>query len=184
MAVDKNRFDTEILEAADRYRNNPRVLKAIVQTESYYNPRAYRYEPELYKRLKAGDVFWAGKDPSVVSASYGLCQVLFTTAWALDRPLGYKTMTPSQFQEFAENLYNPRVSLDYGSRLLRILLDKVIAEKLDDRFEHLSRMDIALARYNGGSWKNPDEAGALRNQKYVDKVFRAYDEIPPLRRPT
>ena len=182
MPVDKNIYDTLIVEAADRYRNNPRILKSIVQVESYFNPRAYRYEPALFQRMKAKDPYWADKDPSIVSASYGLCQVLFSTAWAMERPADWNTMNHARFQQYAEGLYEPRVSLDLGSRLLRALLDKVWADKLPEKFEDLSAMSIVLARYNGGSYKNPDEDGVLDEQKYVDKVFRAFAEIKPLRR--
>lgn len=159
------------------------ILKAIAQVESSWQPRAYRFEPELFKRLKEKDPYWADKDPSIVSASYGYMQVLFTTAWVLGlRPANWRTLTHEEFQALAEAIYEPKYNIHLAAKLMRRLLNKVWADKIPQAFEGISAMDIALARYNGGSWKNPDEHGVLRNQKYVNKVWRAYEELKPKER--
>lgn len=159
---------------------NRTTLKAIAQVESSWQPRAYRFEPELFKRLKEKDPYWADKDPSIVSASYGYMQVLFTTAWVLGlKPANWKKLTHAEFQELAESLYDPATSVMLAAKLLRQLLNKIWADGVPQKYEGISAMDIALARYNGGSWKNPDEHGGLRNQKYVNKVWRAHEELKP-----
>jgi len=181
MAIDTKKYDDIFQRAGKENRFGPRhtfTLKAIVQVESHWNPRAYRYEPALFKRLKAKDVFWADKDPSIVSASYGLAQILFTTAWALGmRPPNWQTMGHSSFQAFAERLYDPETNVFLEAQLIRALLNKVWADQIPYKWENLSAMDIALARYNGGSYKNPDDVGVLDEQKYVDKVWRAYADL-------
>jgi len=178
MPIDTKKYDSIFSEVSNLHRTNPRILKAIVKVESSFLPRAYRYEPAFYKTMCAKDPYWIGKDPSVVSASYGLAQIMFTTAWSMGmKPDNWKTLKANEFQALAEGLYDPRTSITYESRLIRALLDSIWAAGIPNTYEHLSAMDCALARYNGGSWGNPKEDGSLRNQSYVDKVWRAYDEV-------
>jgi hypothetical protein len=181
MAIDTKKYDDIFKRASDKYKMGAKamlVLKSIVMVESTFRPRAYRFKPEFFKRLIKKEPWWADKDPSIVSASYGLPQILFTTAWALGmKPTNWKTLNHAGFQALAERLYDPEVCLFYEAQLVRALIDKVWADGIPHTFEHLSAMDVALARYNGGSYKNPDEAGVLDEQKYVDKVWRAHKEI-------
>lgn len=69
------------------------LLKGLVQVESNWEPRAYRYEPHIN------------------DASYGLTQTLMGTA----RSMGYAGP--------AEGLYQPAESLRWGARYLRKMLD-------------------------------------------------------------
>jgi len=178
MAIDTKKYDDIFVEVSNLHRTYPRVLKAIVKVESSFLPRAYRFEPAFYKRLCEKEPFWIGKDPSVVSASYGLAQIMFTTAWSMGmKPTNWKSMKSHEFQALAEGLYDPETNITYESRLIRALLDSVWKTGIPNTFEHLSAMDVALARYNGGSGGNPRDDGTLRNQSYVDKVWRAFDEV-------
>ncbi len=170
--------------AEQAHRVHRTILKSIAQVESSWMPRAYRFEPEFFKRLKEREPYWSDKDPSIVSASYGYMQILFTTAWSMDlKPSNWKTLKLHEFQALAEKIYEPRYNIMLGARLMRQLIDKVWSENLPWKFEDLSAVDIALARYNGGSHKNPDTEGNLRNQKYVDKVWRAWDTLNPKEEP-
>lgn len=181
MAVDTRKYDDIFARAAQKFYFGSKyilVLKAVVQVESSWMPRAYRFEPALFKTMKTKDPWWSDKDPSIVSASYGLAQVLFTTAWALGmRPANWKTMKHGEFQRLAESLYDPEKNIFFQAQLLRALVDKVWADRIPEKWEHLSALDVALARYNGGSHKNPDQGGILDEQKYVDKVWRAHADI-------
>lgn len=181
MAVDTRKYDALFKAAADKYDFGPKhtmVLKGIVQVESFWNPRAYRFEPEFFKTLKAKESYWADKDPSIVSASYGLSQILFTTAWSLGmKPSNWKKMSHAEFEQVAERIYDPATNLMLQAQLVRVLVDKVWADAVPAKFDHLSALDVALARYNGGSYKNPDDAGVLDEQRYVDKVWRAVADI-------
>ena len=181
MAIDTRKYDDIFNRAAEKYKMGDKmvlVLKSIVMVESTFNPRAYRFELAFFKSLIKKEPWWADKDPSIVSASYGLPQVLFTTAWALGmKPTNWKTLNHAGFQSLAERLYDPETNIFYEAQLVRALLDKVWEDKLPLKFESLSAMSVCLSRYNGGSFLNPSEDGILRNQSYVDKVWRAHKEI-------
>ena len=143
---------------AKRYRLEKLLLKAVAMVESSLKVRAYRFEPAFFDRYLAKKDEWKTRDPNEVSASYGLMQIMFTTAHSLG------------FRGTAEELYNPVYNIGLGAKLLRQNMDG----KKDTTNTALWPMDIALARYNGG-WKgNPGDDGTLRNQSYVDKVKTAY----------
>lgn len=81
-------FDDIIAASAARYNVPQSWIRAVIELESSGNSRAYRAEPAI-------------KD-----ASYGLMQLLTTTA----RGLG--------FQGSPEQLYEPATNIDLGSKLL------------------------------------------------------------------
>lgn len=81
-------FDTEILQASQKYGVPQSWIKAVIDTESAWNAAAYRAEPKIQ------------------DASYGLMQLLSKTA----RGLGY-TGDP-------DGLYDPATNIDLGTKLL------------------------------------------------------------------
>ncbi len=81
-------FDSEIRESATRWNVPEPWIKAVIETESSWNPQAYREE------MKIND------------ASYGLMQLLYKTALGL----GY-TGTSS-------GLYDPATNINLGTKLL------------------------------------------------------------------
>lgn len=81
-------FDYQIQLASAIYDVPISWIQAVIQTESSWNPYAYRYEPKIN------------------DASYGLMQLLTSTA----RGLGYGG-TP-------DGLFDPDVNVDLGTRLL------------------------------------------------------------------
>jgi len=87
-------YDELISRAAAQYDVPFLWIKAIIGTESSFNPNAYRAEPSI------GD------------ASRGLMQILEKTA----RGLG--------FAGPVEDLLNPAVNIDLGARLVRQLMDR------------------------------------------------------------
>lgn len=87
-------FDHLISAASDQYGVPFLWIKAIIGTESSFNPNAYRAEPQIN------------------DASRGLMQVLEKTA----RGLGYAGPV--------EDLFNPAVSIDLGTRLLKDLMER------------------------------------------------------------
>jgi len=140
------------------------LLKALVVIESDMNPRAYRYEPKFWDRYLKDNPLWCDKDPKVVSASYGLTQVMYVVA----RENGFK--------RGAEDLYDPVANIGLGAKILRGHHDDAIAEGV-----HIKTgtwpIKIALARYNGGRGGNPGADGRLRNHTYVDKVMEKWWEL-------
>lgn len=144
------------------------MVKSVCFCESNYAERAYRYEPAFWTKYLRDNPEWKDKDPSVVSASYGLMQIMWTTAWSMG------------FRGTQEDLWNPQKNVELGTRLLRMLIDKVFETVDLKQCPWLAPGDIALARYNGGSWKNPDLTPAeaeLRNAKYVARVRAKWDEL-------
>ena len=154
MALSEKELDRIFCMMGKKYKIKKLILKAVAVTESSLNERAYRYEPGFWDRYMKGKSEWEGRDVAEVSASYGLMQLMYATAtW-----LGFKGS--------GEDLYNPVINIELGAKLLRKLLDKVKVES-----SALWSIEIALSRYNGGAWRNPDKFGKLRTQKYVNKVL-------------
>ena len=144
-----------------KYRIEKTLIKSVATVESALDVRAYRYEPMFWERyLKENDA-WKNKDPKIVSASYGLMQLMFTTAWQLG------------FRGQAEDLYNPVINVELGVKLMRQLLVSIQLQGIDIKYQ-LWPIKIMLSRYNGGSRGNPRTDGLLRNQSYVDKVFEVW----------
>lgn len=86
-------FDGLIQTAGDTFAIDPALLKAHVSRESAFDPRAYRYEP------------------NVQDASYGLAQVRFKVAKGLG------------FGGIPDGLYAPYTNLFYAAKLIRQNLD-------------------------------------------------------------
>ena len=141
------------------------LLKAVAVCESGLNQTAYRYEPAFFRRYLKDKPEWKDRDPAEVSSSYGLMQLMFTTAVSLG------------FHGSGEDLYNPVINIELGAKLIRKLLDKVIADRKFEKFFWLSPLAISMAMYNGGSTLNPDDKGNLRNEKYVIRVLKEWQNL-------
>ena len=132
-------------------------LEAIVLQESGGNPKARRYEPAPDRAGRtdaASDADVPDRDDGLLEddESFGLMQVMGTN---IRRIVGAPPGTPLNFG-FA---LRPLMAMALGCRIL--------ADELDAAGD---KVDLALARYNGGSVGNPRSDGSLRNQSYVDGV--------------
>jgi soluble lytic murein transglycosylase-like protein len=145
-------YRAEIEAAAREHGLDADLVEAVVLTESLGMANAYRYEPEFWKRYMEGKPQWIGANPRRVSASYGLCQVMFPVAVEL----GYVGEP--------EGLFVPSVALDMGCMKLAELL------KWSG-----GNVEAALASYNGGKVGNA--APPYRNQAYVTKVMAALLQV-------
>ena len=145
----------QVRAAADTYTLDPDLFQALVEHESSYRPAAYRYEPAFWRRYLAGKPEWTDAEPERVAASYGLCQVMYTTA--LDHGL-----SPALEPEY---LFLPTVNLDLGAKILRGLLDRFGGSEVK-----------ALAAYNSG---NPDSD---TGRKYAGVVLGICDRLKGVRR--
>lgn len=132
--------------SAARHAVPPELIAGVIASESAFNPRAYRAEPQI------GD------------ASRGLMQLLERTA----RALGYEGAP--------EGLYDPRLNVELGTRLLRQNFNVArAAAPLATDHEIWTR---ALSAYNAGfSTVRPgdvkrDQGGQIINQPYIDRVRR------------
>jgi len=104
-----DRYWTIIDRVAQRYQVSQSLIQAVIHQESGGDPRAYREEKSI------GD------------ASYGLMQLLRRTAQAV----AGKRLT-------VEDLYNPRINIDLGTRYLATL------------HHYYNDWVLALIGYNGG----------------------------------
>jgi len=148
---------------AKKYGVEKLLLKAMGKVESNLNPKAFRHEPAFWTRYLADNPDWKDRDPQEVSSSYGIMQLMYTTAHMLG------------FRGTGEELYDPVINIMLGAKLLRKQLDKIRKDRL--KLPWYTHTQIALARYNGGYIKNPDSNGELRNVKYVNLVKAAYKSL-------
>ena len=140
-------------------------IGAIAFRESAWNPDAYRPEPRFYEKYIAADtptaIEWRkriddhGWQRVKCATSYGLMQIMFTTAW--ERGYRGKRAGP-------DGLLVPEVSLLYGAMHFRWLWNKY------------TTVYNAIAAYNAGSPRRYAENEYV-NQEYVDKVLAARDVL-------
>lgn len=152
--------DAIFSDMAAKYTLEKTLLLAVAMVESYLDPTAYRYEPGFWELIK-NNPLWKDRDPKEVSASYGLMQLMYTTAWALG------------FRGAGEELYDPAVNIDLGAKLIRQTFDSIKPEQ----YFKCWPTEIVLARYNGGYGGNPGPDGGLRNYQYTRKVLAWYWKI-------
>jgi soluble lytic murein transglycosylase-like protein len=158
-------YDKMFCVAGKKWNVKKLLLKAVAITESSLAPHAYRFEPLFWDRYMKDKPEWADKDPKVVSASHGLMQLMWPTAVGLG------------FDGTVDDLCDPMINIMLGAKLIRQLIDRATKQRLCDQFYWLAPLHIAIARYNGGSFKNPDESGVLRQQKYLRKVMKQWGEL-------
>jgi soluble lytic murein transglycosylase-like protein len=158
-------FDQMFCVAGRKYNLKRLLLKALAITESSLDPKATRFEPLFWDRYMKDKPEWADKDPKIVSSSWGLMQLMYPTATGLG------------FVGTAEELCDPMINIMLGAKLIRQLIDRVIKSRICDQFYWIAPLHAAICRYNGGSWKNPDDAGVLRQQKYLRKVMKQWGEL-------
>lgn len=129
-------YDDIIESAAKQYSVDPNLIRAIIAVESSWNPNATRYEPTLR------------------DSSYGLMQVLLSTA---RRVSGNSGLT-------AQQLLDPTVNILVGTAYLRELMGR-----------YPTNLDDVIAAYNAGTPTRSIIPGrTYTNQDYVNKVRSYY----------
>jgi len=134
---------------------DPDLIEALVICESIGCADAFRFERGFYLQYLKDNPKYAGHNPRRIASSYGLCQVMFTTAQLFDYPY-----------EEPEYLFIPAINLEYGCRILGDLLEWADGDAMK-----------ALAGYNGGKggWTSKDP------QDYCKRVIRKFEEIQAAR---
>jgi len=145
-------YDAEVLTQAQIYGLDPNLVKAVVMVESAGETSAYRYEPGFWMRYMAHKPEFDGANPRRVSSSYGLMQVMYTTA------------TQHGFKDAPEALFIPLIGLAYGCAHLKYLL-----AQCDGNVEQ------ALCQYNGGEGGNTKPP--YRNAAYARKALAWYEQF-------
>lgn len=146
--ISRTSYSTLISTTAVSHGLDPLSVEAMVIQESGGNTHAYRFEPQFWSRYLAKTPLWKDKVPSRVSASYGLMQIMYVTAWEIG------------FRGEPEELFIPTVGLAWGCVQLKKLLDWAKGD-----------YNSAFAAYNGGRADNePGHKPLLRNQTYASQV--------------
>ena len=158
-------YRAEVEAAADRHGLDPDLVHAMCLVESSGNTRAYRYEPAFYARYMANDPRWKDAEPTRVSASYGLLQVMYLVALEF----GFQKTAPP------EQLYLPAVGLEYGCRVIAERMAWVNHAAADVSAD--TRLRAALASYNGGKGGNAADHRPDRNANYADKVLATLAQV-------
>ncbi len=162
----KSPYRAEIEVAAAARNLDPDLVDAISEQESDHRFSAYRYEPGFWTKYLAPNPIWSSRKPLEVSASYGLMQVMFTTA------------VEHGFDGPPWELFAPAVALEYGCRVMVSHLDwstKAFSGNPGDK----SRIVLAsaLAAYNGGRKGNDPDNVPDRNHEYAESVLRRLARI-------
>lgn len=127
-------FRNPILAASKKYGVPAPVIIATISTESSGESTAYRYEPAFYKRYIQDKTAWKDNpyydDPKRISASYGLMQIMYPTAYTVG------------FRGEPEDLYDPQQNIEAGAAY--------IASKAQVKQHGWDPPKIACA-YNAGS---------------------------------
>jgi len=158
-------YRAEVEQVSAEYDLDADLVHAMCLVESSGNTRAYRYEPAYFLRYMCKDARWNDADPRVVSASYGLMQVMYQVAIEF----GFApTDTPEQ-------LYIPLIGVTYGCKVLaeRIRWTNKAAPDLSVD----TRLRAALASYNGGKGGNAADHQPDRNARYAAKVLRVLADV-------
>jgi len=150
------------LSAAHRYGLDLRLVCALCEVESGWNPWAVRHEPNykwLYGKLEDGYLGTVDTELAMQRTSWGLLQIMGAVA----RERG--------FRGWLTELCDPAVNLEWGCKHLRWMIDHNNAYGLPDY--RIKPEDLAAA-WNGGKARFVD--GKYTNQSYVDRVVKAMEE--------
>lgn len=153
--TEKQQIFISILNVASEQNLDNILVQAIVQTESSFNDKAYRFEPMFYVRYLKFNKDWKThrliNEPKRISASYGLSQVMYTTAIEygmsiLDDP---------------ETLYDIEKNLTYGCKIL---------------YKKIQKYGLlhGILAYNAGSARPAVKPKLHANYNYLVKVATAY----------
>jgi len=175
-------------EAATKYGLDPRLVCALCEVESSWEPRAIRQEvkyPYLYG-LAAGETGViacirgaAGEQLHTllreIQSSIATEVVMQKTSWGLMQIMG-AVARERGFRGWLTELCDPAVNLEWGCRHLRWMVDHPLDYGLSiaqgPAVLKGTLADLAAA-WNGGSCRIVNDTYA--NQSYVDRVVKAME---------
>ncbi len=154
------KYQQPILAASQKHGVPIPAIIATISTESSGNPKAYRYEPDFYDRYIKNKNRWKDnpfyESPKRISASYGLMQIMYTTAYSVG------------FRGNPEDLHDPETNIDVGSAY--------IASPFQKKNHGWDPPKIACA-YNAGSVRptKKNEWGMFYHPGHLDRWIPAYN---------
>lgn len=158
-------YEQPIRAASEQHQVPIPVILATIATESSGNADAYRYEPAFYRRYLKDKAPWTQNpyygDPERISASYGLMQIMYTTAYN------------AGFRGKPEDLYDPATGIDAGTAY--------IASAPQRRQHQWDPPKIACA-YNAGSVRptKKNAWGMHYHPGHLDRWIPAYNSAVAL----
>ena len=156
-------YRLEIEVAARAHDLDPDLIEAMVHVESRGRFDAYRYEPGFWRRYLQDHPRYKGLKPEEVSASYGLMQIMYSTA------------VDQGYQGTPWGLFDPRESLYWGSAYLAKQIQW--ARRMGPNAPSEVQIASALAAYNGGRTGNLPDDEPDRNAAYAHDVLAEYSSI-------
>lgn len=143
------------------------LIWAVMVQESACDPMARRVEHGFYERYIRGKPEFVahtwGKTPSVIAASFGLMQVMYTTAEeALRKRLAGALC--AAWDHTPWGLCVPRTNVLIGAAILS-----------DKRAQY--GPEGGIAAYNAGSARKSGNGGEWVNQNYVSSVLKLWKQI-------
>ena len=154
------KYEPMITAASEKYGVPIPAIIATISTESSSNPKAYRYEPLFYKRYIKDQAEWKDspyyKYPRRIAASYGLVQIMYTTAYT------------AGFRGKPEDLYDPAANINAGAAYM--------ASKYQIKQHSWDPPKIACA-YNAGSVRatKANDWGMHHHPGHLDRWIPAYN---------
>lgn len=149
-----------ILAASQKHNVPVPAIIATISTESSGKPKAYRYEPGFYNRYIKEKKPWTENpyydEPKRISASYGLMQIMYTTAYNVG------------FRGKPEDLYDPATNID--------ICAAYIASPFQKKQHQWDPPKIACA-YNAGSVRptKKNEWGMFYHAGHLDRWIPSYN---------
>ena len=180
-----NELELLAREAATKYGLDPRLICALCQVESRWNPWAVRHEPR-YRWLWALTYEDYPMEPHFQSEELHLPgytaiteQILQRTSWGLMQIMG-AVARERGFRDWLTGLCDPAVNLEWGCRHLRWMelnADSYGIELCADVSTVPTRLcglpQSLAAAWNGGKARIVD--GKYVNEDYVKRVVRAME---------
>lgn len=149
-------YSYAIEKASANFGVDPLLIEAVIQQESSGNADAFRFEPGFYLRYLEKDPKFKGMNKRRISSSYGLMQIMYTTALELG------------FTGEPEDLFDIHLNVNLGTKLLDRLLKKYKGD-----------VEKALMAYNGGT----GGVGKAQPLAYAKTVLMRYDVLKTARAP-
>ena len=146
-----------IQKYCDQYRLDPLLIRAIIETESDYNPMAFRFEPNfrwLYSDKELAGILGCNRDTmrAIQSVSYGLMQVMGSVCYEYG------------FREWPGHLFNVDLNIRYGCQHVKNLM---MRKKLTEAEEIYDAYNSGRADPNDGNQGN-----VRRFMKIHERILR------------
>lgn len=159
----QNKYRWLVENAAARHGIDPLLVEAVILTESSGLFHAYRFEPGFWDRYLAKNPRYKDMNPREASASYGLMQIMYSTA------------VEEGFTGMPWELFAPAFSIEFGCK--HLAKHMAWADRFEDAPLTPRELASALAAYNGGRRGNEPDEFEDRNAAYAKKVLHLYGRL-------